>query len=135
MLGLPVVDGVRATGFRPYAVDGDWVTGQAQHRVDRGVTYTPVRVNLRTSTVETYRGGDRFVPDTPNRRGWFAGSIGHPLAKNSKPAVLSPAGLLSLPPQRGLGEQTATGLSDDGRVVVGQGSDGGRVQALVWRCR
>ncbi|HEU4426596.1 MAG TPA: hypothetical protein VFR67_29020 [Pilimelia sp.] len=138
MLPVPTIDGVPAAGFSASVIDGDWVVGYAARYMpqEKVFEHIAMRLNLRTNEWAPYPVvvPYNFTAVSINNRGWMAGLTG--FHDHERPAVVSDAGLRHLPEYRGLTKQRATGISDDGRVIAGQGDDSGnRVQALIWRCR
>ena len=89
----------------------------------------PVLYDRRTGTFRVFPEPAMFV-HAANARGWVAGETvrGHPV-------LLSESGPLKLPEATGMVNHVVTGLSDDGRVLVGYGVKGKRLHALVWHCR
>jgi hypothetical protein len=151
-LPLPEIDGRPAAGFTPIALGERWITGyvysqlvtdvngvkDAEARRAKGgpVTVSPGRLSPVPALYDRTTGRFRQFPDVEmiiesgNAQGWVVGQTfdGHPL-------LLSQTGPLRLPTSKNLENHVATGLSDDGRVVVGHAWRGERVYALVWNCR
>jgi hypothetical protein len=131
-LPLPILGGRTALGFKPQAIDGRWISGHAALATAGGSdpTWRAVRYDRRAGTFE-------WLPDSAlrtsdmNAYGWSVGET-----REDRPALLTDAGLLALPRVRGLTWHMATAVSDNGRVIAGQGFEAdGRVQALLWNCR
>jgi hypothetical protein len=129
-LPLPVLDGERADGFAPVSLGDRWVSGVAYYDFPGGSGFSlrPVRYDRSTGEFQGLSGG--LFPEAGNARGWL---VGQGMAKG--PSLLTDTGALDLPVVPRLNDHRATGVSDDGRVIVGQAFDKERVQALVWHCR
>ena len=131
MVAPPVIDGVRADGFRPYAIGPEWITGVAVFFVPgtKSFRLQAARVNVRTGVGDRYPTTPDFVTSGADGSGWLAGQF-------DGPATLSDGGVTFLPRVSGLTAQETMAVSQDGRVVVGQGVDGQkRTRAVVWRCQ
>jgi hypothetical protein len=160
-LPLPEIDGKPASGFMPLALGERWITGyafpalamdvtdphgvkgaeEAKQADARGAmgkpgTVPPLRLAPVPALYDRTTGRFRLFPDVQmiiesgNARGWVVGQT-----FDGKPMLLSETGPLRLPTLNDLDDHVATGLSDDGRVIVGHAWRGGRTYALVWSCR
>ncbi|MEH1127155.1 hypothetical protein [Micromonospora sp. CPCC 206061] len=147
-LPLPTVEGVQAKGFHALTLtderrddagrlEAGRVTGSVARKVpgQKELVHDYVHVDVRTGAAIVLPEQEPFAQaNGHNKLGWLAGQTG--ILEQSLPAILTPDGLLRLPRPKNLTSLTATGLSDDGRVIVGHGSDSqARTQALEWRCQ
>jgi hypothetical protein len=133
-LPLPEIDGGPASGFTPIALGERWITGYAFSALAADVTdpHGAAVAALYDRTTGRFRlfPDVQMIIESGNAHGWVVGRT-----FDGTPMLLSDAGPLRLPTSNGLDEHVATGLSDDGRVIVGHAWRGGRTYALVWHCR
>jgi hypothetical protein len=151
-LPLPDYDGRPAGGFTPVALGDRWITGyvysvltmdakelaDAKNAEAKGMPRTEPPGRSRPMLAMYDRATGRFrlfrdlrmIVESGNAAGWVVGQT-----HDGRPMLLSDAGGLRLPTAKGLRDHMATGLSDDGRLIVGHAWRDGRVYALVWNCR
>jgi hypothetical protein len=123
--------------FRPYSITNNSAYGLAQKDDEkfggaRGA-FTPVRLDLTTGEYTRLPAASMF-PSEANSSGWLVGSTGQ-----GRAVFYTGRGLMTLPDLDNHKSSTAniaTTVSEDGRVVGGQGDDAnGVIQPVVWRCR
>ncbi|MCW3839901.1 hypothetical protein ONA70_07295 [Micromonospora yasonensis] len=128
-LPLPVIAGERAVSSRAMAIVGDWVAGMADS--PRGDT--PTLWNLRTGEVRAFPelsiGGRSVSAD-----GWLVGN-----QEEGRALLASLQDELTLPDldnHKSSLANIAVAISQDGRLIAGDGSAGGKLPVpVVWRCR
>lgn len=127
-LPLPVIAGEQAVSSRAAAIVGDWVAGV----VDTPRGDAPTLWNLRSGVVKAFPemsiGGQAVSAD-----GWLVGNQeGRALLASRQDELLLP----DLNNHRNSLSNTAVAISQDGRVIAGDGSAGGGLPVpVVWRCR
>jgi hypothetical protein len=143
-LPLPEYDGGPAGGYTPKSLGDRWITGyvfsalalDVQDAKGVPAAVPPERASSMLAMYDQATGRFRLFRDlrmiieSGNAAGWVVGQT-----HDGQPMLLSGAGALPLPRAKGLEDHMATGLSDDGRLIVGHGWRAGRVYPLVWNCR
>lgn len=124
--------------FRPYSISENavyGVTDDAETFVKGGRDRSPtvVRLDLTTGQYTTLARAS-MMPSEANASGWLVGST-----EGGRAVFFTGKSTLTLPDfdnHKSSTANIATTVSDDGRVVGGQGDDAdGIIQAVVWRCQ
>lgn len=124
--------------FRPYSIHHNWVYGVANSDESfanggRDRSLTPVQLDLTTGQYTRLPAVD-MMPSEANSSGWLVGST-----EKGRAVFSTGEGLLTLPDLDNHNSSTAniaTTISDDGRIVAGQGDDAnGVIQPVVWHCQ
>jgi hypothetical protein len=128
-LPLPMIGKVRA-GFWPESMSNGWVTGRAGISDARSTRFASFRYRIDTGRYERLP-DEAGMPARVAANGWV-------LATGERPAIVSDAGVTTLPGYRSETDYQLTSFSDDGLVAGGHSTtltEGATNQPLIWRCR